>query len=80
MYEPISFNRHRDKYDGISRQHGDTLIGTLRRIYGLRFAWSLNSNIKLADALPLIDCGSLDQIVKHHEDGSLSRRIAKASG
>ena len=80
MYEPISFNRHRDKYDEISRQCGDTLIGTLRRIYGLRFAWNVSSSIRLTDALSMIDVVSLDQLVKHYEDGTLSRRIAKASG
>jgi hypothetical protein len=79
MREPISVKRHHDKYDEISRQHGHTLIGILRRIYGLRFAWNLNSHIKLADALPMIDIVSLDQLVKHHDDGTLSQRIAKAS-
>ena len=79
MHVPSSSNRHRDICDEIGRQCGDTSIGTLRMIYGLRFAWNVNSNIRLADALPMIDVVSLDQLVKHHEDGSLPRRIAKVS-
>jgi len=30
--------RHRDKDGGISKKHGNTLVGTLRKIYGKGFA------------------------------------------
>jgi hypothetical protein len=32
-----------------------------------------------SDALAMMDGASLSQMVKHHEDGSLARRIAIAS-
>jgi hypothetical protein len=32
----MSFERHRDKNGEISRKHGNTLVGTLRKTYGPR--------------------------------------------
>ena len=31
------FERHRDKNGEISRKHGNTLVGTLRKHYGAHF-------------------------------------------
>jgi hypothetical protein len=31
-------DRHRDKNGELSRKHGNTLVGTLRKIYGATFA------------------------------------------
>ena len=72
-------SRPRDDIHEILRKHGDISVRSLRRIYGLRFAWNHKDNEKLADALATMDVGSLDQLVKHHKDGTLLRRITKAS-
>jgi hypothetical protein len=79
MFEPFLYDRCPVKCDEISRQCGNASIGTLRQIYGLRFAWSVSSNIRLRDALPLLDSVSFEQLAKNHADGSLAGRIAKAS-
>ena len=79
MKEPGLDHRHRDKNGEISRKHGNTLIGTLRKIYGAGFAASFKDDAKLSDALAMMDATSLRQLVKHHQDGSLPRRIAEAS-
>jgi hypothetical protein len=34
--QPGLDSRHRDKNGEISKKHGNTLVGTLRKIYGLR--------------------------------------------
>jgi hypothetical protein len=36
------FERHRDKNGEISRKHGNTLIGTLRKHYGKDFLHSID--------------------------------------
>jgi hypothetical protein len=38
MQQPGLHNRHRDRNGEISRKHGNTLVRTLRRIYGTQFA------------------------------------------
>jgi len=38
MKEPGLDDRHRDKDGEISRKHGNTLVRTLRQIYGQSFA------------------------------------------
>jgi hypothetical protein len=37
-------NRHRNHDGEISHKHGNTLIGTLRKIYGARFCFSLTKH------------------------------------
>ncbi len=41
--------RHRDKNGQISRKHGNTLVGTLRATYGIRFAEGCEPTEKLSD-------------------------------
>lgn len=43
------FERHRDKNGEISRKHGNTLIGTLRKHYGKDFAYGCADNEKLGE-------------------------------
>jgi hypothetical protein len=43
--------RHRDKNGEISRKHGNTLVGTLRKIYGASFAAGQPNSAKLEDVL-----------------------------
>src|SRR5215470_6990938 len=47
--------RHRDKNGEISRKHGNTLIHTLRKTYGLSFAPGCTDHAKLSDVLGKLD-------------------------
>ena len=71
--------RHRDKNGEINCKHGNAQIGALRKIYGSGFAPGFKDDMTFSDALAMMDGASLSQMVKHHEDGSLARRIAIAS-
>jgi len=44
-------DRHRDKNGEISRKHGNTLVTTLRKIYGENFAAGDSETAKLSDVL-----------------------------
>jgi hypothetical protein len=44
-------DRHRDQNGEISRKHGNTLVSTLRRIYGQSFAAGESESAKLSDVL-----------------------------
>lgn len=56
--------RHRDKNGEISKKHGNTLIGTLRKTYGQHFAPGCDSHEKLANVLHQLDEPSLRQLVR----------------
>lgn len=71
-------HRHRDKNGEISRKHGNTLVSTLRTIYGLTFAPGFQPHHKLSDVLATLDEPSLSQLVKDHEAGKLHEKITKA--
>ena len=43
--------RHRDKDSEISKKHGNTLVGTLRRMYGPKFAGDAPPHMKLSELL-----------------------------
>jgi hypothetical protein len=79
MKEPGLDHRHRDKNGEISRKHGNTLVGTLRKIYGASFAKGFADHEKLSDVLAKVDEHSLSQLVKHHEAGTLAATIAEHS-
>jgi hypothetical protein len=79
MKEPGLDNRHRDKNGEISRKHGNTLIRTLRKIYGAGFAPSCSDHEKLSDVLHKLDEPSLTQLVRDHGIGSLHGKIEHAS-
>ena len=49
MKEPGLDNRHRDKNGEISRKHGNTLVGTLRKQYGAAFAPGFKDTDKLSN-------------------------------
>jgi hypothetical protein len=51
--------RHRDKNGEISRKHGNTLVGTLRKIYGSSFAQGQSDEAKLSDVLAELNEPSL---------------------
>ena len=55
--------RHRDKNGEISRKHGNTLIGTLRKTYGASFAHGFPDDAKLQEVLSKLDEPSLNKLV-----------------
>jgi hypothetical protein len=65
------FERHRDKNGEISRKHGNTLIGTLRKHYGKDFAYGCADKEKLGDMLNNVDEPSLSKLNKDLEAGKL---------
>ena len=71
MKQPGLDDRHRDKHGEISRKHGNTLIGTLRKTYGKSFAAGAGDHEKLSDVLHRLDEHSLSQLVRDHDAGRL---------
>jgi len=72
-------NRHRNHDGEISHKHGNTLVGTLRRIYGPGFAAGYPATEKLSDVLLQLNETSLSQLRRDHETGHLEHKLAKAS-
>jgi hypothetical protein len=80
MQQPGLDQRHRDKNGEISRKHGNTLIRTLRRIYGQHFAAGEPDNAKLSDVLHRLDERSLTALVRDHNSGALQSKITQHGG
>ena len=72
---PGGMDRHRDKDGELSRKHGNTLVRTLRKIYGAWFAQGSAETEKLSEVLADLDEVSLSQLVKDHEAGTLEKKI-----
>jgi hypothetical protein len=70
--------RHGDKDGRIGRKHGNTLIKTLRHIYGPNFGPGFNDSDKLEGALGELDEPSLSVMLRDEEGGQLDGKIAKA--
>jgi hypothetical protein len=66
-------NRHSDKAGEISRKHGNTLVRTLRKIYGA--APGFSDNDRLSDVLQR----SQTQLRRDHDMGTLEGKIARHS-
>ena len=79
MKEPGLDNRHRDKNGEISRKHGNTLVGTLRKQYGAAFGPDFKDTDKLSDVLAKLDETSLTKLIKDHNAGVLAGHIARNS-
>ena len=67
MTESSLINRHRNKDGEISRKHGNTLIRTLRKTYGLTFAKNCSDTERLSDVLHRMDEPSLSKLIADHE-------------
>ena len=72
-------NRHRNKDGEISGKHGNTLIRTLRKVYGQSFAAGYPETEKLSEVLLQLNETSLSQLRRDHETGHLQHKIANAS-
>jgi hypothetical protein len=79
MEQPGLDKRHRDKNGEIARKHGNTLIGTLRKIYGPGFAPGCNDDDMLFDVLEKMHEASLSKLVHDHSRGELDGKIARAA-
>ena len=62
-------NRHRNKDGEISHKHGNTLIRTLRKIYGQGFAAGYPETEKLSEVLLQLNETSMSQLRRDHERG-----------
>ncbi len=80
MEQPGLDNRHRDRNGEIGRKHGNTLVSTLRTIYGEDFAAGFAPHTKLSDLLATVDEPSLSHLIRDHAAGSLHTKIANAGG
>jgi hypothetical protein len=72
-------DRHRDENDEISRKHGNTLVGTLRKIYGKAFTAGEADSAKLQDVLAKLHETSLTQLVDDHAAGNLDGKVRQAA-
>jgi hypothetical protein len=72
-------NRHRNHDGEISHKHGNTLVGTLRKIYGQGFAAGYPATEKLSEVLLLLNETSLSQLRRDHDTGHLAHKIGNAS-
>jgi hypothetical protein len=79
MKEPRLDGRHRDQNGEISRKHGNTLVHTLRKIYGQSFAAGYPETAKLNEVLHQLNETSLSQLQRDHKTGHLDHKIAQAS-
>ena len=57
--------RHRDRDGTISRKHGNTKVGTLRKEFGEQFAEGRRSDLLLKNLLAKSGANSLDDYLKH---------------
>ncbi|MGB7466456.1 MAG: hypothetical protein WBW14_26445 [Candidatus Acidiferrum sp.] len=78
MEQPGLDQRHRDKNGVISKKHGNTLVRTLRKIYGTTFAAGQPETAKLSDVLQQLNDTSLGQLIHDHKNGHLEKRIKGA--
>jgi hypothetical protein len=78
MSKPTLDNRHRNKDGEISGKHGNTLIRTLRKIYGQNFAAGYPETERLSEVLRELNETSLSQLRRDHETGHLEHKIAHA--
>jgi hypothetical protein len=72
-------NRHRNHDGEISHKHGNTIISTLRKIYGQSFAAGHPETKTLSEVLLQLNETSLSQLRRDYETGHLKQKIAKAS-
>jgi hypothetical protein len=72
-------DRHRDKNGEISQKRGNTLVSTLRKMYGETFAAGEADSAKLQDVLAKLHETSLTQLVQDHAAGNLDGKVRQAA-
>ncbi len=63
----------------IGRTHGDTIIATLRGIYGATFAPDCQPTDMLSDVLAKLDAPSLKRLADDHASGRLDEKLVEQS-
>jgi hypothetical protein len=71
MSKPGLDGRHRNKDGEISGKHGNTLVRTLRKMYGQGFAAGYPETAKLSEVMLQLNETSLSQLRRDHEIGPL---------
>jgi hypothetical protein len=71
--------RHSNHDGEISHKHGNTLIRTLRKVYGQSFAAGYPETEKLSEILLQLNETSLSQLRRDHGTGHLEHKITQAS-
>jgi len=79
MKQPGLDDRHRDKNGEISRKHGNTLVRTLRRIYGHSFAPDFPDEAALSGVVHHLEEPSLSALHRDHDGNTLADKIAQHS-
>jgi hypothetical protein len=79
MSKPSIDARHRNKDGEITGKHGNTLVRTLRKMYGQGFAAGYPDNAKLSEVMLQLNETSLSQIRRDHGTDHLEHKIALAS-
>ena len=79
MSKPGLDNRHRNQDGEITHKHGNTPIGTLRKIYGQGFAAGYPPAEKLSDIMVHLNETSLSQLRRDYKTGHLDHKITVAS-
>jgi hypothetical protein len=79
MSKPNLDGRHRNKDSDISSKHGNTLVRTLRKIYGRGFAAGYPETATLSEVLLQLNETSLSQLRRDHETEHLEHKIAHVS-
>lgn len=80
MNQPGIDDRHRYKDGEITKKHGNTLVRTLRKIYGESFASGFAGTDKLSYVLQKEPThSSLSQLRKDHVAGTLEGKIRQHS-
>jgi hypothetical protein len=72
-------NRHRNHDGEIGHEHGNTLIRTLRKIYGQGVPAGYPETEKLSEVLLQLNETSLSQLRRDYETGHLEHKIANTS-
>jgi hypothetical protein len=76
MKEPRLYDRQGNKDGEISSKHGNTLVRTLRKMYGHRFATGFADTDKLSEVLQKSPANfSLTQLRKDYAAGMLGVKI-----
>ena len=77
MSKPGLDGRHRNKDGEISGKHGNTLVRTLRKVYGQGFAAGYPETAKLSEVMLQLNETSLSQLRRDHETDHLEHKIAQ---
>ena len=72
-------NRHRNKDGEISEKYGNTLVRTLRKIYGQGFAAGYPETTQLSEVMLQLNETSLSQLRRDHETHHLKHKIARVA-